>query len=102
MASKQKNDFTISARVIWVGMPVEIPKTNIMKRVLVIEVWVETKYRKEVPIDFVNDNMKMLNNIRADDWVVLDFFLRGNKQIQGDGKARWFTNLEGTSCTVER
>ena len=103
MGSTQKNEFDISGRVLWVGMPVSIPgKSELMKRTVVMEVFVENKYKQEVAFDFVNDNMDMLNNAREGDWVVIDFLIRGRKHIQADGKARWYTNLEGTSCTVER
>jgi hypothetical protein len=101
MGKTQKNEFDISGKVLWVGMPVEIPKTSILKRTVVIEGWVESKYKQEFAFDFVNDNMDKLNNVRVDDWVVIDFHLRGRKNINSEGKARWYTNLEGTTCTVE-
>ena len=102
MGSTQKNEFDISGRVLWVGMPVSIPgKSELMKRTVVMEVFVENKYKQEVAYDFVNDNMDMLNNVREGDWVVIDFLIRGRKHIQANGIARWYTNLEGTSCTVE-
>lgn len=102
MGKTQKNEFDISGRVLWVGLPVEIPGgKNLMKRTLVIEGWVENKYKQEIAFDFVNDNMSQLNNVREHDWVVVDFHIRGRKNIQTDGKARWYTNLEGVTCTVE-
>jgi hypothetical protein len=102
MGKVQKNDFDISGKVLWVGMPVEIPGTNsLMKRTVVIEGWVDNKFKQEFAFDFVNENMDKLNNVRTDDWVNISFHLRGRKHIQGDGKARWYTNLEGTDCIVD-
>ena len=72
-----------------------------MKRVLVIEGWVKGKYKQELSFDFVNDNMDKLNNIREGDWVNVDFHIRGRKNIDSAGKARWYTNLEGESCIVD-
>ncbi len=102
MGKTQVNDFQISGKVLWVGMPVSIPGVNnLMKRTLVMEGWVKSKYKQEIAFDFVNDNMDMLNNVRENDWVNVDFHIRGRKHIQSDGKARWYVNLEGTSCTVD-
>lgn len=102
MGKTQKNDFAISGKVLWVGMPINIPGTNdLMKRTIVIEGWVQNKYKQEFAFDFVNEKMDLLNNVRDNDWVNIDFHLRGRKHIQGDGKARWYTNLEGTTCTVD-
>lgn len=103
MGKVQKNEFDISGKVLWVGMPVSIPgKSELMKRTIIMEGWVDGKYKQEIAFDFVNDRMDMLNNVRKHDWVVIDFLIRGRKHIQSDGKARWYTNLEGLSCTVEQ
>lgn len=103
MSSKQVNEFNISGKVIWVGMPISFGAGNseLIKRVLVLEVWADNKYRQEVPFDYVNQNTSLLNNIRENDWVNVDFILRGRKNVQSDGKARWYSNLEGISCTKE-
>lgn len=103
MGKVQKNDFDIAGKVLWVGMPVEIPGTNnLMKRTIVIEGWVDNKFKQEFAFDFVNDKMSMLDNIRDEDWVNVSFHLRGRKHIQKDGKARWYINLEGDNCIVDR
>jgi hypothetical protein len=101
MGKTQVNKFNISGKVLWVGMPGPIPGTEIMKRTVVIEGWVKNKWKQEFAFDFVNDNMDMLNNVREGDWINVDFHLRGRKNIDTAGKARWFTNLEGESCTVD-
>lgn len=100
MAKKQVNEFNISGKVLFVGRPVSIGEKS-YKRVLVLEGYVKSKYRQEIPFEFVNDNMDQLQMIREGDWVNIDFALRGRKHIQPDGKARWFTNNEGLSCTKE-
>jgi hypothetical protein len=46
--------------------------------------------------------MSMLDNVRIGDWLRLDFELRGKKHIQTDGKARWFTNNNALSATVQQ
>lgn len=109
MASKQINDFTISGKAIFVGMPIHIPTkfdTNLQKRTLVLEVWAKDEvsgktYRQEVMFEFVNENMTTLNNIREGDWVNVSFYLRGRKHIQDDGKARWYNTLVGVACAKE-
>jgi hypothetical protein len=98
MGKQQINEFGISGKVLFVGMPAFF-SDNMSKRTLVMEVWVDSKYKQEVAFDFVNQKMDLLNNIRPDDWVDIDFVLRGRKHIQQDGKARWFNNLEATTCT---
>jgi hypothetical protein len=98
MSKQNPNLFDIAGRVLFVGMPIYYTE-KMSKRILVIEVWVNEKYKQEVAFDFVNDKMDMVNNIRVDDRVDIAFQLRGNKVIQADGKARWFNNLEGLAVT---
>jgi len=93
----QVNKFDIVGRVIFVGMPTFISE-RYSKRVLILEVYVENKYKKEVEFTFSNDNMNLLDNIRKEDWVHIGFNLAGNKQIQRDGKAKWWPTIEGTAC----
>lgn len=100
MAAVQKNDFDISGKVLWVGMP-KFYTDKMSKRVLVLEVWVDNKYKQEVPFDYVNDKMPLLDNIRENDWVNVDFILRGRKKIQTDGKAVWYSNNEGITCVKQ-
>ena len=100
MSLVQKNEFNISGKVLFVGMPI-YHSEKLSKRILVMEVYADKKYRQEVAFDFVNDHMNLLTNIRQDDWVNVDFQLRGNKKIQSDGKARWFNTVEGLSCTQQ-
>lgn len=100
MGARQVNEFNISGKVLFVGRPVSIGQ-KAYKRVLVIEGWVKNEYRQEIAFDFVNDNMSMVDMIREGDWINVDFRLRGRKHIQSDGKARWFNNLDGFSCTKE-
>lgn len=100
MPSKQVNEFNLSGKVLFVGMPVFFTD-NMSKRILVIEGWVKGKYKQEIPFDFVNDNMGLLDHIRIGDWVNVDFTLRGRKNIGRDGKAKWFGNNEGIAVMKE-
>lgn len=100
MSKKQKNNFSISGKVLFVAMPIYYTE-RMSKRFLVMEVYANEKFRQEVNFDYINDNMDVLNNIREGDWVNITYQLRGRKFIQKDGKTRWFTSLEGTSCTKE-
>lgn len=90
----QKNEFEISGNVLFAGMPVYFTE-KMSKRVLVLEVYADQKYKQEVAFDFVNDRMGQLDNIRERDWVTVNFQLRGKKSIQNDGKARWYNFIEG-------
>lgn len=100
MSKKTVNNFEVSGKVLFVGMPMFI-KDTLSKRVLVLQMY-DGKYPQEVPFDFVNERMSMLDNVRINDWLRVDFVLRGNKHIQGDGKARWFTNINGVSATIQK
>jgi len=95
----QKNQFDINGRVIFKGEPIYI-SAKMSKRLLVLEVYVDNKYKQEVPFEFVNDEMQKLNNVRKGDWVEVVFNLRGRKTIQGDGRARWWPTNGGIACTV--
>lgn len=98
MGHKQENKFNIVGKVLFVGMPIYYSE-KMSKRLLVMEVWADKKYRQEHAFDFVNHNMPLLDNIRENDWVSVDFQLRGTKRVQEDGKARWFNASEALSCT---
>ncbi len=100
MGKQQVNEFNIDGKVLHVGMPVYFTE-KMTKRICVLEVFADKKFRQEVAFDFVNDNMGLLNNIREGDWVNISFQLRGNKKIQQDGKARWFNGVEGLSCVKQ-
>ena len=99
MSKTQKNEFNISGKVIFVGMPINITE-RLNKRLLVLEVF-DNRYRQEVPIEYMNDNMSQLDNIREHDWVNVDFVLRGRRRIQQDGTTRWFPTIEGKAVTLE-
>jgi nicotinamide mononucleotide adenylyltransferase len=98
MSKVQKNEFNISGRVLHVGMPKPF-SDKFSIRELVMEVF-DGKYRNEVLFQYVNDNQPLLNNIRENDWVNVDFRLKGRKVING-GKANWFNSLEAISCTKQ-
>lgn len=100
MAKRQINKFEISGKVIFVGMPTYYTE-KYSNRSLILKVWADEKYAKEAEIIFVNDRMSKLDNIRPGDWVNVDFQLTGQKKLQGDGKARWYTSVEGLNCIVE-
>ena len=97
MGKRQENEFRISGKVLFVGMPVYFTE-KLSKRVLVMQVYADARFEQEVAFDFLNESMSLVDNIRKDDWVEIIFQLRGKKHIQKDGKARWFVNLEGKSC----
>jgi hypothetical protein len=97
MSKVQVNKFEFTGKVVFVSLPI-FYTDKMSKRSLVIEGWVNNKYRQEIPFDFVNDNMKLLDGIREDDWVTVEFSLRGRKNIQADGKARWFTSNDAFNC----
>lgn len=104
MGLVQKNEFDISGKVLFVGMPI-FYTDKMSKRLLIMEVWAKgsdgRSYKQEVPFDYVNENMDLVNNIRINDWVNVDFQLRGRKKLQGDGKAVWYGNNEGITCVKQ-
>jgi len=95
----QTNEFSINGKILHVGNAIYISE-KLSKRTAIMEVFVDGKFKQEVAFDFVNDNMNALDKVRIGDWVSIDFVLRGRKNIQPDGKARWFTNNEGKQCTM--
>ncbi len=95
----QKNQFDIVGRVLFVGRPVQLgPK--FLKAFLILEVYVDNKYKQEVAFDFINDHTPLIANVREGDWVEIVFNLRGKKNIQSDGKAKWWPTNGGIACTV--
>ena len=96
----QKNQFDIVGRVIFVGKPIWISERMSAKAFLVMEVYVDNKYKQEVPFEFVNDNAPLIKSVREGDWVEVVFVLRGKKNIQSDGRAKWWPSNAGIACTV--
>ena len=98
MGSKQVNEFSISGKVEYVGEE-ESVSPNLTKRILIMEVW-DKRYRQEVPFEFLNKNIALLDNIQEGDWVVVDFVLKGRRDKKFSGN-RWFGNMEAVSCIIE-
>lgn len=95
----QKNQFDIVGRVIFVGRPVYISE-KFTKAFLILEVYVDNKYKQEVPFDFVNDYVPLINSVREGDWVEVVFNLRARKKMGTDAKAHWWPSNGGIACTV--
>ena len=95
----QKNQFDIVGRVLFVGRPVQMGP-NFIKAYLIMEVWVNSKYKQEVPFDFINDYTSLINSVREGDWVEVVFNLRARKKIGTDAKAHWWPSNGGIACTV--
>ena len=102
MSSQQKNEFIISGKVLYVGLPERINE-KMEKRIIVLECYKQGRsmYTEEVPFEFINNNMPFLNGINEKDWVTITFTLRGRKSIKEDGKAKWYPQLSGLACTKE-
>ena len=100
MGKTQKNEFEISGKVIFVGMPDRISE-NFSKRLVVLEAY-DGQYRQEVPYEFVNDNMSLVDGVNVNDWVNVDFICRGRKNISRDGMAKWWPTLEGKTIVVDK
>ena len=104
MSNVTKNNFNISGRVVFVGMP-QVIKDNFEKRVLVMEIYINDRYKTEVPFEFANENMKHLDGINAGDWVNIDYCLSGWSYIakggNNKGKREWNTVLRAYSCVKQ-
>lgn len=98
MGTTQKNEFNISGKVSFVGMP-QFVSDKFSYRTLVMVTW-KDRFMSEVEFTFINDNMNLVNNIKEEDWVNVDFVLSGRKKII-NAKARWFNTLEGISCVKQ-
>jgi len=95
----QVNEFDIVGRVVFVGMPTFITN-RFSKRMLIMEVYAKGKYKSEVPFQFVNDNMGLLDKVRVNDWVHVAFMLRSRDFINKQGKKEWYAINEGTACQL--
>ena len=95
----QKNQFDIVGKVVFVGRPIYISAT-FTKAFLILEVYVDNKYRQEVPFDFVNNYAPLIASVREGDWVEVVFNLRARKKIGTDAKAHWWPSNSGIACTV--
>lgn len=85
MGKQQVNEFNIDGKVLHVGMPVYFTE-KMTKRICVLEVFADKKFRQEVAFDFVNDNMGLLNNIQEGDWVNISFQLRAIRRSNRMGR----------------
>ena len=99
MGSIQKNEFFISGKVVHVELPQRF-SAKFSKSMVVLEV-IAGQHRDEVPFEFRNDNMGRMTSIQVNDWVNIDYRLRGRRHVGKDGKAKWYTTCEGLSCIKE-
>ena len=99
MGKTQKNEFQISGKVLFAGMPENITPT-FNKRLVVLEEY-DGQYRQEVPYEFLNDNMGLVNGVNVNDWVNIDFISRGRKKIDKDGMPKWWPSNEGKAIVVD-
>lgn len=99
MGKVQENQFFISGRVVMVGGKKEY-SINFKKRELVIKVKVG-RYEKPTPIEFINERMDLLENIRKGDWVNIDFRLSGHEFKNDNGTFKYISSIEGLSCVKE-
>ena len=95
----QVNRFDIVGRVLFVGKPIWISE-KFTKAFLVMEVYVDNKYKQEVPFEFVNDYAPLIASVRVGDWVEVVFVLRSRKKVGTDAKAHWWPSNSGIACTV--
>lgn len=103
MSSQQKNEFTISGKIIHISKGPEYINEKLSKRIVVLECYMQgySMYTQEVPFEFINDKMNFLTGINEKDWVTITFTLRGRKTIKEGGKAQWFPQLSGLACSKE-
>jgi len=98
MAKTQTNNFDISGKVLSVG-GAEYISEKFSKRTVVLGVF-SGKYENEVPFEFTNQNMDQVKDIKAGDWVTINFQLKARK-TERDGVERRFITLDGISCYKE-
>ena len=99
MGKKQVNDFDISGKVLEVGN-VERFSDKFSKRTLIMEVFTR-RFPNEMPIDFVNESMKQIDDIRNGDWVTINFQLKSFTKRAEDAPVRRFVTIEGIACYRE-
>jgi hypothetical protein len=102
MSKTQKNEFNISGKVLKVGLP-EYLSDKFTKSFIVMEVWKPNmKNPEQVQIEFINENIIQTANVNEEDWVNVDFILKGRGgDAHGTKPTKYFVSLEGLSCTVE-
>lgn len=73
---------------------VEQVTDNFSKRVLVVQT--QEQYPQELAVEFINNNVNLLNNLGVGETVEVDVNIRGRKWTNPkDGKDVYFTTLNG-------
>ena len=58
------------------------------------------KYGNEMPFEFINESIDQIKDVRADDWVTINFAMSARKSDK-DGTVRRYVTLKGISCYKE-
>lgn len=102
MAKIQKNEFYIAGKVISVSgvQTIETKIGTITKQIVVLEVFADAR-RQEVPFEIINKPLEFLSDIKAGDWVGIDFLLKGRYHTPAGGKTTWYVSLDVLSINRE-
>ncbi len=101
MSKTQKNEFNISGKVVHV-FPVKEFSEKFKKSSLILAVWRKNqRIADQVEIEFANEYSAHTESVHEEDWVNIDFMIGGRAWTPEGGKTKWFTSIQGISCTIE-
>jgi len=84
---------SITGKVLNVGTTETFGAKGFRKRNLIIET--SEKYPQEVCIEFVQDNVSLLDSYKLDDNIEIEYNIRGRKWESPSGEIKYFTSIQG-------
>ncbi len=91
---KQKNQHDIIGKILHIGMPEMITDTYYKRTVVIDQENPRSSQPFEIPFEFFQQNMDLLNGFAMGDIVHIAFQCRGRKTMK-NGKAKWWSTNEG-------
>lgn len=84
---------SITGKVLEVGTTQTFGAKGFRKRDLIIET--NEKYPQQICIEFVQDNVTLLDSYQLDDNIKIDYNIRGRKWESPQGDIKYFTSIQG-------
>jgi len=95
---KIENIYDIDGYVIFLGF-IQKPHANFEFRTIVISRNEGRRVNQEIPIEFVNEKLRLSDDLALNDHVHVTFKVEGRSIIGKNGSERWFASLKAINLS---
>lgn len=83
----------VEGKIVHIGDVETFGNNGFRKRLLVV--MTDEQYPQEIPVEFVQDKVDLLDKVDENDKVVVSVNLRGRKWTNPEGEDKWFGTIQG-------